>query len=84
MKYKIFPNQEGSAVKYGKFRDRNYSCFSAHDPQDRFELCESAAAITRGLLDVAAGRFSTLETFDLKMRTKFGVIQDTRTTGYDS
>jgi PHD/YefM family antitoxin component YafN of YafNO toxin-antitoxin module len=38
---------------------------------DRLELFESAAAITRGLQDVAEGRSSTFEDFDARMRSKY-------------
>jgi len=37
---------------------------------DRLELFESAAAITRGIQHAAAGRSSTLEDFDARMRSK--------------
>lgn len=37
---------------------------------NRIELYESAAAITRGLQDVAEGRSSTLDEFDSRMRSK--------------
>ena len=38
---------------------------------DRLELFESAAAITRRMQDAAAGRSSTLEDFDARMRSKY-------------
>lgn len=40
---------------------------------DRLELFESAAAITRGMQDAAAGRSSNLEDFDARMRKKHPV-----------
>ncbi len=40
---------------------------------DRLELYESAAAITRGLQEIAEGRSSTVEDFDARMRSKFAI-----------
>jgi len=37
---------------------------------DRLELHESAAAITRGLQDIEAGHFSTVDEFDQRMKAK--------------